>query len=143
MAGIRVNTGVKRIEVNDNGDFITLNLSDNAFLDRFFALYNNVQRVAEESAAREAAVREKYAGGDENALLRELFSLYKEASERMMAEVDALFGEDTCRRVFGDITPGFELYLDFFEQLLPYLREFAGEKAQRMSRYSAARTGNV
>ena len=33
MAGIRVSTGEKHIEVNDNGDYITLNLNDNA-LDR-------------------------------------------------------------------------------------------------------------
>ena len=46
MAGIRVNTGVKRIEVNDDGDYITLSLSDNDFLNRFFALYENSQKMA-------------------------------------------------------------------------------------------------
>ena len=143
MNGIRVNTGVKRIEVNDDGDYITLNLSDNSFIDRFFALYQSIQRVAEDSAAKEAAIREKYKGGDEDGLLREAFALYKDSSRSMMEEVDKLFGGGTCKKVFGDITPGFELYIDFFEQLTPYLQTFAAEKAQRLSKYSADRTGNV
>ena len=47
MAGIRVNTGVKRIEVNDDGDFITLSLHDNAFLEKFFSLYETLQKMAD------------------------------------------------------------------------------------------------
>ena len=144
MNGIRVNTGVKRIEVNDDGDYITLNLSDNDFIDRFFSLYKNIQKMAEESSAKEKDIRAQYSGGeDQNGLLQELFGLYKEASASMMLEVDKLFGESACKKVFGDITPSFELYLDFFEQLTPDLQQFAAEKAQRLSKYSAARTGNV
>ena len=58
MAGIRVNTGVKRIEVNDDGDYITLSLSDNDFLNRFFALYENSQKMANEFSSSEAQIRE-------------------------------------------------------------------------------------
>ena len=36
MAGIRVSASIKKIEVNDQGDCITLNFSDNSFPDRFF-----------------------------------------------------------------------------------------------------------
>lgn len=144
MAGIRVNTGVKRIEVNDNGDYITLSLNDNDFLSRFFALYENVQRMADESSAKEAAIKEKYErSGDKAGLMKESFALYSGFGQDMMSEIDGLFGDGTCKKVFGDITPTFDLYLDFFEQLTPYLNEFAKEKAQRMSKYSASRTGNV
>ena len=145
MAGIRVNTGVKRIEVNDDGDYITLSLSDNDFLNRFFALYENSQKMANEFSSSEAQIREKYQGDAETsaACLREVLSIYTEAGKNMMSEVDNLFGAGTCQKVFGDITPSFEHYYDFFEQLTPYLQEFAKEKTQRMSKYSAARTGNV
>ena len=69
MNGIRVNTGVKRIEVNDDGDYITLNLSDNDFIDRFFSLYKNIQKMAEESSAKEKDIRAQYSGGeDQNGL---------------------------------------------------------------------------
>lgn len=145
MEKIRVNTGVKRIEVNDNGDYIALSLSDNDFLNRFFTLYENSQKLANEYASSEAQIIEKYQGAAETseACLREVLSIYTEAGKSMMSEIDNLFGEGTCKKVFGDITPSFELYFDFFEQLTPYLQEFAKEKTQRMSKYSAARTGNV
>lgn len=139
MAGIRVNSGIKRIEVNDEGDYITLSLSDNAFLDRFFSLYENVQEMASESAA----AGKEIGGSDDNKNLREVFRLYEEAGKKMCFEVDRLFGEGTCEKVFGSITPSIELYIDFFEQLTPYLHEFAQEKRQRLSKYSAERTGNV
>lgn len=144
MAGIRVNTGIKRIEVNDHGDFITLCLNDKDFIDRFFSMYENIRKMADESAGKEAAIREKYGNtSDSDEFLKEAFSLYAEVGQKMKSEVDALFGVGTCKKVFGDITPTFDLYLDFFEQLTPYLQEFAREKAQRMNKYSAARTGNV
>ncbi len=144
MAGIRVNTGIKRIEVNDDGDYITISLNDNDFLDRFFALYENIQRMAEESNQKGMAIQEKYkADDDKGGFLKETFSLYKECGKDMMSEVDKLFGGGTCKKVFGDITPTFDLYLDFFEQLTPFLHEFAAEKTRRMSKYSADRMGNV
>lgn len=144
MERIRVNTGVKRIEVNDHGDYITLSLNDNAFLERFFKLYENVQKLANESAAKEEDIQNRHKeSGNKEARLRETFSLYAEVGDSMRAEVDGLFGEGTCKKVFGDIAPSFELYLDFFEQLTPYLQEFAKEKTQRMNKYSAKRTGNV
>lgn len=143
MAGIRVNTGVKRIDVNDSGDYITLSLHDNAFLDRFFALYESMQQMAEESAEKEKAIREKHPDGGGEGFLRETFTLYADYSRRMWEEVDGLFGEGTCRKIFGNITPSFELYLDFFEQLTPYLKEFVQEKQQRLNKYSPERSGNV
>ncbi len=144
MAGIRVNTGIKRIEVNDSGDYITLSLSDNAFIKRFYSLYGNIQKKADDYTKRENAIREKYMGEEnQNAILGETLALYSAAGDDMAAEVDKLFGEDTCKKVFGDIAPGFDLFLDFFEQLTPYLQEFSRERAQRMSKYSADRIGNA
>ena len=32
-ASLRVDSGVKRIEVNDNGDYIAVNISDNSFFN--------------------------------------------------------------------------------------------------------------
>lgn len=144
MAGIRVNTGVKRIEVNDNGDYITINLNDNDFMDRFFAAYENIQKMGDESTAKEAEIREKHKDNEAGTeLMKDIFALYSEVGRKMKDEVENLFGAGTCKKVFGDITPTFDLYIDFFEQLTPYLREFAAEKTQRMSKYSAARTGNA
>ncbi|MCI8810387.1 MAG: hypothetical protein HFF84_09735 [Oscillibacter sp.] len=144
MAGIRINNGAKKIEVNDSGDYIILNLNDNDFLNRFYSMYENVQKTADEMAAKETAIQEKQKDKEDNAeLLKETFRLYTEFGKDMMSEVDGLFGDGTCKKVFGDIAPTIDLYIDFFEQLVPYLNDFAKEKMQRMSKYSAARRGNV
>lgn len=142
MAGIRVNTAVKKIEVNDNGDYITLNFSDNSFPDRFFSMLDNIQQRAEDVEAKSAEIGEKY-GGDKDGFSRAAAVLYREFHEGIMGEVDALFGENTCKKVFGDIVPGIELFEEFFTQLTPYFEEYANDRAARLSRYSANRTGNV
>ncbi|NCE65403.1 hypothetical protein D1159_12650 [Pseudoflavonifractor sp. 524-17] len=142
MAGIRVNTGAKRIEVNDNGDYITLNFGDQSFPDRFFTTMDKIQEFAKEADPQEKEIRAQHEAGSES-LNRALFALYKDVHLRISAEVDHLFGPDTCKKVFGDIVPGIELFDDFFTQLMPYFEEFSKERAQRMSKYSADRMGNV
>jgi len=142
MAGIRVNRGDKKIEVNDNGDYIVLNLSDSSFPDRFFSMVDRVQERADAAGEKAKEIEAKYEAGSE-ALIRATASLYRELHEGVMAEVDALFGQDTCKKVFGDIVPGIELFDDFFTQLMPYFEQFGKERAQRLSKYRADRTGNV
>lgn len=144
MNRIRINNGIKRIEVNDNGDYITLSLDDSAFFDRFLSLYNNLLKMANEADEKKNGMKQKYGENSDNIeFTNEAFSLYYGFSRDMMGELDNLFGAGTCQKVFGDITPTFELYIDFFEQLKPLIDEFADEKKQRMNKYSAARTGNV
>lgn len=142
MTGIRVNTGDKRIEVNDDGDFIVLNLSDSSFPDRFFSMVDRVQNKANEAAEKAKGLEAQCEPGSE-AFVRAVASLYRDLHESVMTEVDALFGPNTCKKVFGDIVPGVELFDDFFTQLMPYFEQFGRERAQRLSKYSAARTGNA
>ncbi len=142
MAGIRVNTGAKKIEVNDNGDYIVLNFADSSFVDRFFAMYDRIKQKADDAVPRAEEIDTKYQHGSEE-YARAAAALYRALHEDIMCEVDGFFGPGTCKKVFGDIVPGIELYDDFFQQLMPYFEEYGKERAQRMSKYSAARTGNV
>lgn len=142
MAGIRVNTGAKKIEVNDNGDYIVLNFSDHSFPSRFFAMVDKVKTMAAEAEPKEKSIRDNNEPGSEE-LIRALCELDNELHTAISSEVDTLFGSGTCKKVFGDIVPGIELYDDFFQQLMPYFEEYGKERAQRMSKYSAARVGNA
>ena len=40
---IRIDTGAKRIEVNDEGEYITLNFADQSLSTRFFAMADDFQ----------------------------------------------------------------------------------------------------
>lgn len=142
MAGIRVSTGAKRIEVNDNGDYITLNFADQSFPERFFAMVDRVTDIAKDAEPREKEIREKYPAGSVE-LYRAFSSFNLEFHTAVAGEIDGFFGAGTCKRVFGDIVPGIDLIDDFFQQLMPYFQEFGKERAEKMSKYSPARTGNV
>lgn len=142
MAGIRVGTGAKRIEVNDNGDYIVLDFSDNSVPDRFFSMIDRVQEHGDACTKELEKISSEHKEGSES-YTRAAASLLRKVHEKIMGEVDGFFGPNTCKKVFGDIVPGIELYDDFFTQLMPYFEQAGKERAQRMSKYSAARTGNV
>lgn len=142
MAGIRVNNGAKRIEVNDDGDYITLNFGDNSMPDRFYAMIDRVDKKREESVLEAEKIEAEHQKGSDG-YARATAALWCKVHEDIMTEVDGFFGLGTCKKVFGDIVPGIELYDDFFTQLMPYFEEAGKERAQRMSKYSANRTGNA
>lgn len=142
MGGIRVNTGAKRIEVNDNGDYIVLNLGDASFADRFFEMADRVQEKTSAAVPRAQKIEDDTEAGSEERI-RAASRLFRELYESVMEEIDGFFGNGTCKKVFGDIVPGIELYDDFFTQLMPYFEQAGKERAQRMKKYSAVRTGNV
>lgn len=142
MAGIRVATGAKRIEVNDNGDYIVLDFGDNSFPDRFFSMVDRVQARANEAVPEAEKIDAQHEKGTEE-YMRATAALWRKVHEEIMDEIDRFFGPETCKKVFGDIVPGIELYEDFFSQLTPYFEQAGKERAQRMSKYSAARSGNV
>lgn len=142
MSGIRVSTAVKRIEVNDNGEYIVLNFSDSSLPERFFTMLDNIQKRSGDVQAQAAEISEK-CGSESEAAVRAAASLYRDFHQDIANEVDTLFGPKTCRKVFGDIVPDFELFNDFFTQLVPYFEEYGRDRVVRMSKYSANRTGNV
>lgn len=142
MAGIRVSTSVKKIEVNDNGDCIELNFSDSTLQERFFCMLRGITTRANE-AERKAEEIEKELGDNKFSIAEKQSVLYRQLNEGIMNEVDDMFGADTCKHVFGDIVPSTEFFFDFFGQLMPFFEEYSKERDAKLSKYSAARTGNV
>ncbi len=130
MDSIRVSSGTKKIEVNDDGEFILLPLGDDGFTRGFYNLLNDFQKRAE-------AV--KLTDEDITGSMDQIVKLNAEIAEK----VDGLFGNGTCKKVFGDITPGIDMILDFFFQLLPFFEDAAKKRAERMNKYNAGRAGSV
>lgn len=107
---IRLN-GVKRIEVNDEGEYILLPVGDDQFLRNFYALVDEAQKKAAEIQT------------DSNDILGSM-DVIVAFDKYMMERVDGLFGAETCHKVFGNILPGVEMFLEFFTLLTPYLEEY-------------------
>lgn len=140
MDSIRIRSAAKVIEVNDAGETITLNFGDQDFPNRFFAMLDRVQARATQAEQEEKAIR---SSKDQDEAARALAAFSADLHRFIMAEVDGVFGANTCRKVFGDIVPGVELFDEFFTALMPYFEQYGKERAQRLQKYSAQRSGDV
>lgn len=148
---LSINSGVKTIEVNDNGDYISIPMNDGAFYGRFKdflawldAKQADMQKAPETApqSATDAAEQGEDKPIDIGALSSALDTytgLCKEICERL----DALFGAGCCRKVFPGVEiPDFVLIDDFLEQITPILAEFAQERNERINlKYNSRRKG--
>lgn len=133
MESLRVNTGIK-IEVNDNGDFITAYVSDQNFIGQFYEMVEKLNEEAEYMSAENV-----------NRLnTAEQIRMSAEASKRMMHEIDNTFGEDTCKKVFGPgVVPTGYAIAELFEQLIPVFEKYADERQKKIGKkYDRNRKGN-
>lgn len=136
MDKLRVDNGIKNIEVNDNGDYISIPISDAAFFERFGALMKNFEskQTEIEQQARELSEKHKDKPDDDVDMIVDSVQLYSELCRYICAELDKLFGEGCCRKVFVGIqNPGVELIGDFFEKITPLLNQYAQEHNQRIN----------
>ena len=143
---IRVDTGVKKIEVNDEGETISLNFADQSFPVRYFAMVDEFeaqqQVFQQEAEALDRECEEQQLSDYECSRKAAAFNL--KVHEFCKERVDGLFGEGTCRKVFGDIVPSADLYVDFISQLAPYFEKYDKERQKKlMQKYSPKRKGNV
>lgn len=145
MDKLRVDSGIKKIEVNDNGDYISIPISDTAFYERFGALIKSFEQKQIEIEQKAAELSEKHkekTDGDTDAIIDNIH-LYSELCRYTCAELDKLFGEGCCRKIFVGIeSPGVELIGDFLDQITPLLNKYAKEQNQRINLiYSRNRKG--
>lgn len=132
MDAIRIKSGIV-IEVNDNGDTITINAEDQNFIDRFMNLQEMLDKSAKEM--KNPALKDK--GEHEN------IHLLIEKTKEIMSGIDELFGEGACRKIFGNIIPSPYLIGDFFEQITPIVRKYVDDRQKKIAeKYSNNRKGS-
>lgn len=129
MDRILINNGTKRIEVNDQGEYIELPMGDQGFPTRFYdfvnkmiARYENIAQKATDLLSAEEQSKKMYEVALEN-----------------MSDIDELFGECTCKKVFGDIVPDDYMIIDFFDQLRPYINKYGKERRNEIKNKYAPR----
>lgn len=145
MEKLRVSSLAKKIEVNDAGEYITLNLDDQAFLPALMAIIDDFNAKMPEYQKRAEALDAE--PGDTEELrfekMRKALAYNLEIHQELKERIDGVFHDEACRKVFGDIVPPVDAYAEFFEQLTPYIQKYSQERARKMGKYSAARTGNA
>ena len=120
MAGIRVNTGNLKIEVNDNGDTIILR-KDMGFINKVVNFSDGLSALQREFDEKAKLIDKD----DVNAMQALLYDTHKQLHDAL----DMIFGTDTCKKVFGDgevdVIPTLDQVTDFCEQLIPYIQQIA------------------
>lgn len=130
---IRVNSGAKKIEVNDAGDFITLQLGSDHFIRDFYKIMKYIEEETKKKTDKE-----------NHDITEETIENVVTISGTVFNMVEDLFGLGTCKKVFGDIeNPGIGLFLEFFDSLLPFIEEYQKERDAKFSKYGAGRTGSI
>lgn len=120
MAGIRVNTGNLKIEVNDNGDTIILR-KDMGFINKVVNFSDGLSVLQKEFNEKAKLINEN----DANAMQSLLYDTHKQLHDAL----DMIFGKDTCKKVFGDgevdVIPTLDQVEDFCIKLTPYIQKIA------------------
>ena len=119
-ATIMFDAGTKVIGVNDNGETIHLPLGDQEFTCSFLKLMQEFSEKAQEISEQIKAVKED---ADKVTQLVTVADLNLTICRQMKERVDAVFADEVCRKVFGDIVPGLDAFSEFFEKLSPFVLE--------------------
>lgn len=137
--GIRANTGSVDIDVNDNGDKISFSISDNNFLKQlsdFFEWFFGAKEEVEKLESKKESDQNEFNE------FKSLVAAQEELSKQTMEKIDVLFGEGTCKKIFGAISPTFVCVVDIVMQLSEEIERIAKEHNQYFaSRYSRNRKG--
>lgn len=132
MEKIRVSRGVT-IEVNDNGDTITMNADDQQFVEKFYGLIDKSDAIAKELGKKEMQQL------SDHEQLKVVIVKIKE----LMKDIDVLFGTDSCKKIFGEIVPHPYLIADFFEQLKPIVKKHVDARQRKIAeKYNNKRKGS-
>lgn len=145
MDSLRVNNSIKTIEVNDNGDCISIPVSDATFYERFGLIMKNFEQKEAEYGRREKELLEKHKDKPEDDVdaIVDGVNLYVDLCKDTCAELDKLFGDGCCKKVFvGVEVPSVELIGDFFDQITPLFQKYAKERNQSINKkYNKSRKG--
>lgn len=136
MDKLRVDSGIKKIEVNDAGEYIEIPISDTAFYERFGEIMKNFEQKQTEIEQEATALSEKHKDkpSDDVDAIVDSIQLYAELCQYTCSELDKLFGDGCCKKVFVGIqNPSVELIGDFFDQITPLLNQYAKERNQRIN----------
>nr|DAH96577.1 MAG TPA: tail assembly chaperone protein [Caudoviricetes sp.] len=140
---IKIDSGIRKIGVNDAGDYIELSVTDVTLLDRFSNLVEWFSSKQEELARFDEDFKARHAGDtDDTEAVIEAIHKRTEAFRETCKQIDNVFGEGCCKKVFGNIIPDELPLMDFFDQMTPVMQRMAAERGEKLkTKYSRDRKG--
>jgi hypothetical protein len=133
MDSIRIDTGEKRIAINDDPErVIVFNPSDIVFAEKFYRVVGEFEAKQQEYISRSDEI-EAVTDKDSNGLpanMEERLALLRETCEYIREKVDYVFGSGTSQTVFGDAMT-LNMFEQFFSGIMPFIRSTRTEKIKQ------------
>lgn len=149
-AKIEKNTGLLKIELNSEGEYIVISADNSMLFDNFTAGVKNIADMADEIAEKLNEIQKRYeARADFESVMRKTSEVSKinvQFSKDAITVVDGIFGEGTVRKYFRetyeeipDFLPDVDCILDFFEQITPEMEKLFNRKMEERREKSKER----
>lgn len=143
MDSLRIDTGIKRIMINDDPErVIEFNPSDVIFAERFYKLIGDFEVKQVEYQARSEQLDAGRDNLDHNGLpanLGEGLAFLREVCEYMHGQIDYLFGVGTSAKAFAGAL-SIDAIGQFFQGITPFIQQARSEK---VAKYSGKNAGRV
>lgn len=139
---LSIDNGLRKIGVNDNGDYIELSINDAKLQERFADLIKWFDDYGKEMKRKEQEFEQEFGEEIESteAVLKRS-QIQKSIFTECCEKIDQVFGKDTCTKVFGDIIPDDVLIVEFFDQMAPILEKMLQERDNRnKAKYTRGKT---
>lgn len=147
MDSLRIDNGLKKIEVNDAGEYIEFSVVSNNFFKAFsnllqwFESQEQRQDIKEMEEQEEKIVSEN-GGGINYAALDRVLNIREKISKEASEKIDDIFGPDASRKIFSGTDPDMFSIAEFFEKIAPIIEKYAKDRNQSINKkYSKNRRG--
>lgn len=147
MDSLRIDNGLKKIEVNDAGECIEFSIVSNDFFRSFFDLLRwfdeqeNRKDIKDMEEQKEKVVSEDGANINYDAA-NNVLDIREKISNEACEKIDKIFGAEASRKIFGSVMPDMYMIADFFEKIDPLVEKYAKERSQTINKkYSKNRKG--
>lgn len=144
---LKIDNGMRKIGVNDEGDYIELSVNDKNLTERFADLLKWMDEEGKNLEEKGKGLVEKHgnvplmetdAEGKRIINTPVVCDVIKEETDlyrRCCEKIDYVFGADTCRKVFGNVVPDEVLIWEFFEQMSTVLEKMSAERGEKISSF--------
>ncbi len=146
MDKLQIDNWTRKIEVNDNGDTIQYSLANSAFYDELISFAQWIQSDELRAQAEEVTKQQenmKKSDGKFDLNAASLASAVElNMSKAACEKIDKMFGENACKKVFGDIIPQMDIIVAFLNAVIPIVKKNAEERSKKINtQFSKSRKG--
>ena len=127
MAGIKINTGAVRIEIDRDGikDEISFNPNDVGLVNRYYKLIEFIDRKQKEYIEKAKMIDNSASDKVKDGLL-----LLESICIDIKEQIDIVFGAGTSHKVFGDALT-LDMFSQFFIGITPYIQGAREDKVKK------------